>query len=288
MSCNFPLSAWYHKSGTGITFNINDAYVDRPLRVPCGQCTACRIARSKEWALRCIHEAQLHSENCFLTLTYAPEHLPEDGSLCYRDFQLFFKRLRKKFGSGIRFYMCGEYGEKLSRPHYHAIIFGFDFKDKVLWKKKRDFPLHVSEDLNALWRKGYCIIGDVSYESAAYVARYILKKWTGDAAEAHYNGKVPEFTRMSRRPGIARKWFEQYKGDIYPKDYYSIGKKKLRPPKYYDYLYDLEDSEAMRTIKDKRKLDNAFRPSYSITVLKERAVALARRFNRKKRNLDDD
>jgi hypothetical protein len=134
-----------------------------------------------------MHEAKMHPKNCFITLTYNNEHLPSDGSLNYEVFQLFMKRLRKKYGKGIRFYMCGEYGDKLGRPHFHACLFGHDFADKKLWKTTDSkSKLYRSAELEKLWPYGFSSVGDVTFESAAYVARYIMKKVSGDASESHY------------------------------------------------------------------------------------------------------
>ena len=144
--------------------------------------------------------------NCFVTLTYNDEHLPANGSLNKRDITLFLKRLRKRYGKGIRYYQCGEYGELLSRPHHHAILFNHDFEDKQLWSVRGGVRLYRSASLEQLWPYGYSTIGDVTFESAAYVARYVVKKITGEREGEHYRGKMPEFATMSRRPGIGRGW----------------------------------------------------------------------------------
>lgn len=163
------------------------------------------------------------------------------------------KRLRKKFSDiDVRFFHCGEYGEQNSRPHYHACLFNFDFSDKVLWKVVNGQHLYNSETLHQLWPFGYCVIGDVTFESAAYVARYITKKVHGDGAQDHYAGRRPEYVTMSRRPGIGKAWFDQFKGDCYPHDFIVINGKKIGLPKYYDSL--LEDSE-LEKIKLKRKYE---------------------------------
>lgn len=243
-----------------------------PVEVPCGQCIGCRIDRSKQWAVRCVHEASLYERNCFITLTYNDAHLPENGSLVKKDFQDFMKRLRERFGSGVRYFHCGEYGEKLSRPHYHAILFNFDFDDRILFKIDNGSKLYVSETLDDLWQgKGFSTIGDVTFESCAYVSRYILKKITGEASEAHYgivrldSGEIimrqPEYVTMSRRPGIARAWFEKYRTDVFPDDFVWLKGKKYRTPRFYDKLFDefshddfvrtkFERLESMKNLKD--------------------------------------
>jgi len=187
--------------------------------LPCGQCVGCRLERSRQWAVRCVHESQLHKENCFITLTYAPEHLPQNSSLDYRDFQLFMKRLRKRFtGKSIRFYMCGEYGENFGRPHFHACIFGHNFDDLKLWKTQNDVPLFRSKTLEELWPFGHSSVGTVTFESAAYVARYIMKKVTGDAAAEHYT-----FRQSFNRGDI------ESPPRIYTNVFKTRGRKKLAP-----------------------------------------------------------
>ena len=265
MSCFKPLEAWRSPLGDIV---FKPLYTDRPsagmFKLPCGQCIGCRLARSSMWATRCVHEAQLHKQNCFITLTYNDDNLPYPPTLSIRPLQLFMKRLRKRFGAGIRFYACGEYGEKFGRPHYHACIFGFDFPDKKLWKISNGFNLFVSDALAALWPYGYAVIGDVTFESAAYVARYIMKKITGDRAEAYYSDRVdlrtgeiynakPEFTVMSRRPGIAHDWFVKYGSDVYPHDYVVLRNgKKLPPPRYYDGLFEAQFPGGMTAVKAAR------------------------------------
>lgn len=206
--------------------------------------------------MRCLHESELHEDNCFITLTYDAAHVPVDGSLPrYQGghFQKFMKRLRKRNGEKpIRFFSCGEYGEKLGRPHYHACLFGFDFKDKYLWSVKKNFPLYRSPELEATWGLGHALIGEVSFESAAYVARYIMKKVTGDDAAAHYDGRRPEYTTMSRRPGLARGWFDRFSGDCYPSDEVVVRGVRCRPPRYYDRLYEGIDAESFAVLKARR------------------------------------
>lgn len=262
MPCFHPLSAYRSRAGrdpnTGswpIVFNVREGYIDMPVQVPCGQCIGCRLERSRQWAIRCMHESSLHEDNCFLTLTYDNAHLPPDGSLNKRDICLFLKRLRKRFGSGIRFFQCGEYGSLFQRPHHHAIIFGFDFPDKKLWSINHGVKLYRSQILEELWPFGYCTIGSVTFESAAYVARYIIKKINGDRAKPHYNGRLPEFITMSRRPGIAHDWIQEFSTDVYPGDRCVVRPGFVaRPPKYYDKIFDLTNHEVFSKIKNRRIL----------------------------------
>lgn len=234
MACYHPLTAWYARTGVYagsgkriIVFNEGLGDPSTEMKLPCGQCIGCRLERSRQWAIRCVHEASLHSDNCFITLTYSDRFLPhsvctETGellpSLDKRHFTLFMKRLRKRFGDGIRFFMCGEYGEQFFRPHYHALLFNFDFTDKKLYKVNQGFPLYVSDSLKELWPYGISTVGACSFETAAYVARYVTKKVTGDISDEHYRGRTPEYVNCSRRPGIARGWYEKYCNNVYDND----------------------------------------------------------------------
>lgn len=266
MPCYSPIDAWrgdFLKSGKReILFKrpvIQSASVFQ-LRLPCGQCIGCRLERSRQWAMRCMNEASLYFDNCFITLTYDDGHLPGSGSLVLRDFQLFVKRLRKLVGSGVRYFHCGEYGERFGRPHYHALFFNWDFKDKYIFKvTERGDKLWRSPTLEKLWPAGQSMIGSVSFESAAYVARYCMKKITGKDSDEHYVNKdtgemrVKEYVTMSRRPGIGREFFNKFALDIYPRDYAILRGMKVRPPKFYDKLYEIVNPMEFFRLKNLRK-----------------------------------
>lgn len=249
MACYSPLTGYRTADGSVVFSELRRYDIVHQLQINCGQCIGCRLERSRQWAMRCMHEASLYSTNCFVTLTYDDVHLPCDGGLRYRDFQLFMKRLRKRFGKEIRFYMCGEYGPLHGRPHYHACLFNHDFPDREFWSKTPSGSLlFVSKELEKLWPFGFSSVGDVTFESAAYVARYIMKKITGDLAKVAYShtdpetGEIisvePEFNGMSLRPGIGAPWLEKFSSDVYPRDYVVVRGKKMRPPKYYDKLIE--------------------------------------------------
>lgn len=262
-----------------IVFTPRGAEIDRPVAIPCGQCIGCRIERSRQWALRCVHESKLYDSNCFITLTFNDANLPVDMSLDHTHWQLFMKRLksfiRRKYGSamadGIRFYMCGEYGERFGRPHYHACLFNFDFPDKV-YKRVNALgdKLYTSAILDKCWKfadPGMCEIGSVSFDSAAYVARYIMKKVTGSDAESYYwfvdaegvvHDRKPEYTNMSRSPGIGKGWFDKWSKDVFPSDFIIHDGQRHRVPRYYDGLYEVSMDTAHRLppllhVKGKRK-----------------------------------
>lgn len=208
--------------------------------LPCGQCYACRLNKSRDWATRCVLESKMHKQNCFITLTYDDEHLPRDLSLHKEDFVKFIKRLRKNTGAKIRFYMAGEYGSQFSRPHFHACLFGYRPDDLQLWSVRQGIKLYRSLTIEKAWQfRGFVTVGDVTFESAAYVARYVMKKITGDRAEEHYQGREPEYNNMSRMPGIGTPFFERYGEDIYNKDFVVIRDGiKCKPPRFFDSIYD--------------------------------------------------
>lgn len=195
-----------------------------------------------------MHEAQSWERNCFITLTYAEGKLPEHGFLNYTDFQLFMKRLRKAKGANkenpIRFYMCGEYGEKGGRPHYHACMFNLDFDDREpIGKSKAGFVFDTSKELEAIWGMGHVTVQPLIKETASYCARYIMKKVFGDDAEKAYEyitaeGEIlrrpPEFANMSLRPGVGGDWIDKYSGDVYPLDAVVADGQKRAVPKFYD------------------------------------------------------
>lgn len=269
--------------------------------VPCSQCIGCRLERSRQWAMRCMHESQMHSLNCFITLTYDDIHLPKDGSLCVPDFQKFMKRLRKALGNDkIRFFHCGEYGDKFGRPHYHAIIFGWYPPDVVLWKVHNGQRYFKSAMLDRIWGKGYTVTGDVSFESAAYVARYITKKITGPESEFHYAdidfetgeyfGQIKsEYTTMSRSPGIGKSWYDKFRSDVFPSDFLVVRGKKMRPPKYYDRLYEIEAPSDYLLLKEKRVAKaQEFTSNNTIRRLADREHYQTVRFKQLKRSFDNE
>lgn len=268
MPCYYPLLGWYSKvrnpSGKrSITFVKSEAYSPRKVTLPCGICIGCRLEHSRQWAMRCMHEAQLHEDNCFLTLTYDDEHLPDYRNLVKRDFQLFMKRLRKKYGEGIRFYGCGEYGDLYKRPHYHICIFGFNFKDRVLWKTINENKLFISDDLSELWPYGFSTIGELNFETAAYTARYCLKKYKGKNWKENYQrvdaetGEIinlqPEFALMSRRPGIGTNWYNMYNPEVFPLDRVVVNGREVKPPKFYFSKLEKLMPKTFQTIKDARR-----------------------------------
>lgn len=251
-----------------------------PVELPCGQCIGCRLEKSRHWAVRCMHEASLHEDNCFLTLTYSDEELTfacSGPTLVKKDFQDFLKRLRHHCAPlRFRYYMCGEYGENFGRPHYHACVFGLDFKDKYLWFRRGENIVYRSETLEKIWGKGICSLGAVSFESAAYTARYVMKKQTGEYAREYYDGAVPEYNEMSRgagkndpdprfRGGIGCGWLEKYKEDVYPDDFIVVNGAKCSVPRYYDKKLEAADDPVFdRVLRDRRVFRRSLDPEESL------------------------
>ncbi len=274
MPCFTPLKG-YRKVGGGLTFTIRDS-IGTHLTVPCGQCKGCRKEYARQWAMRILHEQSLWANNIFITLTYDDEHLPEHKTLVKRDFQLFMKRLRRPNKelkwippNPIRYYHCGEYGDKYERPHYHAILFNCNFSDREQINGHKG--LTTSKTLKGLWENGHVSIGNVTFDSASYVAGYVQKKITGKMKDyidpsthlRYYERLTPdgeivtlqqEYSTMSRRPGIAGLWFAKHKTDCYPSDNIHINGREMRPPKYYDKLFIESSPENKKTFEEIIKL----------------------------------
>lgn len=225
----------------------------------------------------------------FVTLTYAPEHVPRDGSVNARDWQLFAKRVRKELGP-FRFFMCAEYGEQNDRPHYHAIMFGQGFEsDRELLKVGKFGNLYYQPDLSRLWGKGFASVGSVTWQSAAYVARYSTKKATGALAESRYRrtdgqrswAVRPEFALMSRGgrhgKGIGSAWIERFASDVYPSDELVVGGKRMRTPRYYDTQVD----PALLVSAKAKRLELARERAHDLTRerLEAREIILSQRGN---------
>lgn len=214
----------------------------------------------------------LHQENTFITLTYRDEDLPPFESIGRYAWQTFIKRLRKQIQpKKIRYFMCGEYGEKTGRPHYHAIIFGHEFPDKEpTGKNQRGDIYYTSESLLKAWPHGHVTIGEANFDTAAYVARYIMKKQNGPEAATHYEQEsrytcvgiqdiTAEFTNSSRNPGIAHDWVKKYQSDLL-KGYITSNGKKTGIPKYYTDI--IENMEKGEQYAEKKRIneDHSYKP----------------------------
>ena len=230
MTCYYPKPAWVdpvpNKNGNRqLRFQRRGSNLNEDFMIPCGKCIGCRADKRQEWAIRMYHEKQFHRDSCFITLTYADDNQTQ---LDKRHVQNFIKTFRK-YVSPVRYFACGEYGEKTRRPHYHAILFGTDLlggaytiSDK-LWGNAR---------LDKAWGHGFASVGSTEYGAMCYVAGYATKKL-----------RDPDtFTLMSRRPPIGYQWAEQYQRQLRNLEHVVIEGKKLPVPKAYLNWYEANQS----------------------------------------------
>lgn len=222
----------------------------------------------------------MHQRSSFITLTY--RDVPDGGGLVLEDLQRFFKRLRKRLEPRrVRFFACGEYGEENQRPHYHACVFGHGFDDRFAQVRAVP-PLYRSTLLESVWTQGHSSVGELSYESAAYVARYVMKKLTGKRAEDEYGSRRAPFVCMSLKPGVGSTWFDKFGGDVFPADEIVHDGRHHRVPRYYDSKLDdlvLKEFKAQRRAAAELHSDDQ---SDSRLVVRERVVeSRLRAFRRK-------
>lgn len=303
MGCDFPIKAYRSASQKGpsgkplLTFKPTDAMNSTsPLEIPCNNCIGCKLEHARQWSIRMMHEARMHPANCFLTLTYDDQNVPQDYGLDLRHFQLFMKRLRKSLDQRIRFFACGEYGDLNGRPHYHAIVFNYDPPDRVfLERSKSGEAVYRSEAIQGLWGLGNTTTQDVTHKSCAYVARYVTKKIkTGDSvgAERYYrlspvDGGMhqvrPEFAVMSRRPGIGSSYVEQFKSDFYPSGFIVVDGIRQAPPKFY--VSKLTEKEQQRLKRQARRLSLKNKPHQTTERRLARAAVRDARIKKLQRNI---
>lgn len=279
-----------------------------PITVPCGKCAECRKRARRDWSTRIQNEASMHEESCFITLTYNDENLPKvtvplcipyvdhkNNKMCYlisdvtteekatlrkTDVQLFLKRLRarllKEYGKKIRFYCVGEYGAKRSRPHYHLIIFGHDFrKTRKAFRSNGRFIDYVDDIIADCWKFGYHTVNDYSPATASYVAGYVTKKMANAGVKVlkdhifalndaqteelnHYElynyGLEPEFHTMSRRDGIGKSYMMKYFKEVFSEHGFRIRNgtgKFVRvsiPRRYLAWLKEIDEKLYNRVI----------------------------------------
>ncbi len=293
MPCYSPLKGWRDEAGKLVFKGIN---AEKTAEVACGSCLGCRLDKSRMWAMRISHEASLHEfngGNCFVTLTYRDKiecdwwqlrngyHVPDDYSLQKSHFTKFMKRLRAVvFPQEVRYYQCGEYGNtckhgldleavgcplcNVGRPHHHACLFNVGFNDLEVYTEKNGENRYTSPLLEEIWKYGFVDVGTLNFDSAAYVARYVMKKVSGVSADDHYSSVdldgvfsflQPEYSTMSRKPGIGKKWYDEFKGDLFPSDEVPVpGSGVFRGmPRYYEELFKADDPLTLEEIKEVRK-----------------------------------
>jgi len=230
--------------------------------LPCRQCIGCRLEKSRDWATRLLLESQQHDKSCFLTLTYDDNHVPDNGTLVPSHLTTFFRDLRSRLNyygkEKIKYFACGEYGDQTSRPHYHLALFGPFDTQSVDPDRSETEPARSGErqfthsDISSVWGHGLHRYSELTFESAAYVARYVLKKITGASSEAHYSGRAPEFQRSSN--GLGRSHFERWSEDIYPEDHVVLpGRGAFMPPPYFDRLLEKVDPGLYAKVKKARE-----------------------------------
>lgn len=312
MPCYHPITAYpslrlnknYKRE---MVFSPSLGQSDKPKLLPCGKCIGCKRERGLQNAIKCQHEVDMYLEDgrasSFITLTYSDDHPSRLWSLNKRDFQLFMKRLRKNHQASpsdpIRYFMCGEYGDKFERPHYHAILFGFQFDDMVEFIKDGQV-MYKSEKLDRLWYDektgnnfGDATIGDVTFESISYIADHVIKVLTNNqvtgekVADNHYCGRQPEFCLRSLRPGIGKRWYKKYGAQMYNYDYIEVRPGiKHKPPRYYDKMYEKETSEIRYLPTSTKDIDRGI---YNVSIVSGmQVVGERRRKTAKQRAVDID
>lgn len=309
MVCYRPIHGYMSRSPNRngkyyFTTRLKEGDNSNKMAIPCGQCIGCKIQKAKSWTGRIVHEASLYDDNCFVTLTFASDFIDRFGSLYKRPFQLFMKKLRKDFPDRrIRYYMAGEYGSRLRRPHYHLCLFNLDFPDKEFFRKSKGNIFYTSKILSSLWTCGFHDISEVNSTSAAYVAGYVTKKINVpnenhidyEKYKNHYRrvdfetGEVkyvmPEFNLMSRARGIGYDWIRKNYKDVYPDDLVFVNNKKLaglklKPSKFYDSIYD-EITNELYEVKERRKQKLLEKKDlYSEINLRAKEEFALRRFNK--------
>lgn len=263
MACFSPIRAFRRVGAldcaTGkwpLTFRKSEGWKETFIDVPCGKCEGCRMDQARSWALRCMHEAACHEANCVVTLTYDDEHLPPDGELDKRGLQNWLKILRSRIGS-FRYYGCGEYGSKGDRPHYHIILFGYDFPDKVCVTSHLGHRQYDSKLLRDIWPYGHISVGEVSFASAAYIARYCFKKQKEDS---RCSKKQKEYVFMSLKPGIGADYAKKFGSDFSSAKGVIHQGKVIKLPKYYEkFLSDSELKEIKLAALEHQVLESPLR-----------------------------
>lgn len=288
MSCLFPLK--FHRLSDGTTQIKETPEAISEFFVPCGQCGECRLSRARMWATRCVHESKQWQTSSFITLTY--EKLPQNGSLHPLHSRNFIRRLRDEIRKPFKYFMCGEYGDRGDRPHYHAIIFGYDFglsrylSPDVKKSASNLELLHETEafgcpELNKIWGHGFTSVGSLTFDSAAYVAQYSMKKVNGDKASSHYRGRTPEFMRCSRDP-IGKQYALEYAQEIIQNNSVISNEATQPIPPYYLKQYEKNnfDLDALKQTREEFSQTHTIEKSYI------RAQQLDSKFKLKKSKAD--
>lgn len=282
MPCFSPKLAWMHmcpdgkyrlffKQPAGKSSDELKALGYIPLAIPCRKCLGCRSDYAKQWALRCaLEDHESEGDSYFVTLTYSDPNLPlcvsdpvsaDDfgqldsylPTLQKRDLQLFFKRLRKS-GRSFRYFACGEYGSRTSRPHYHCILFDLGLLDLKLYSNKHGFQYYTCDELDNVWKLGNVIVTRYEYGTGAYVAKYVQKQFMCDWSDS--DPRQRPFLLMSRNPGIGRSYLDSHPDSVLHDSVTFLNGDSVcysRPPKYSDYILNNCNRDLALSIKDSRR-----------------------------------
>lgn len=286
MPCQAPMPAWRPATGGPLKFRQpTDGRAYNPINVPCGTCILCREEQARQTAVRIYHEAQYYADNCFLTLTYADEHLPPHGSLRYADLVKFWKRLRKLVARRskedrtilpkMRYYAVGEYGDRTLRPHYHACIFGHAFLHQRILVRTVPTVLWTSAELMQCWGYGNVAIGDLNFATARYTAQYICKKLRQKQKYVRVDQQTGELIELEQprafmSKNLGKNWWSQWHQQTIDHDHVVIDGRPQKPPKAYDRWLGEARPEKLEKIKDNRR-DKAI--AYATTEEKTHARA---------------
>jgi len=278
LRCTSPRSVGFYDDGKTLCWSPKKYSKQYPtFQIPCGKCLSCRLEYARQWAVRCVHEAQMHEQNSFITLTYNEENLKSD-KLIYEDFQKFMKRLRFAYpNQEIGVFVTGEYGEKRKRPHWHALLFNWRPKDlKPKYTTERGDQVYDSESLGRLWGLGISECGSVTFESAGYCARYASKKLV------HGNDGNHDFDPISRKSSkhaIGKKWIEKYwNTDCFNQGFILVNGSKCSIPRYYEKWLKKHQPDAWSRYVTETKqkiIDEAIKKEALIT-LEEKKINFAR------------
>lgn len=258
MPCGYPRDAYKPAAGGPLKFNQprnGRAYIK--INIPCGTCILCRQEQARQWGVRITHEAQLHEQSCFMTLTYSEENIPAHNSLDYSDLCKFWKRLRKNYGK-LRYYAVGEYGDETLRPHYHACLFGHDFTEQKTIIRESPTRLWTNQALEDAWGLGLVSVGALNFQTAQYTASYVLKKLKTGKQYVRTDEETGELIPLVQpRPfmsrNLAREWWERYGSHVTAHDLVVINGKKQKPPQAYDRWLGKEDKTILEKIKERRQ-----------------------------------
>ena len=312
MQCLYPITGWRSRKinpDTGkrpITFVKSDGFSDMEVTLPCSRCTNCRLKKSYETAIRCVHEASLHEHNHFLTLTY--KTAPVDYSIDHTHIQLFMKKLRRRLGNGIKSYGCAEYGENRGRPHYHLLLFNCLLPDLESWGKVRGNEYYTSKLVGDAWSNlsgcepGFHSVSELNIQTAAYVARYVTKKftsrdkghvnqeysWTDYEREVSYIREPERTVAVSK--GIGKGWLDKWYQDVYPSDQVIIKGKEHKPPSYYDYRIAIDKPSEVdidRIKRERRYSAKEFAKRPSTTNPYSREIIANQKLDKLVRRLED-